>query len=292
MMDVSPTVLGKRSRDGVKRQRVYRACEQCRSKKSKCDGQTPNCSACVAVGLNCRYGPPPKRRGLEPGIHGRLERTVEVYENILGSLITSVPESEKILLGIVNNPGNEAAAWRESAVMKTVEEMGLLERTRNGNGTPVPSENDRPTIPSNSNQLLDIYFTYTHAWFPILDKFSLIRNVSDNPLVFSILALSVLQNRERLAAERYYKHAQSRLFQPGECTLEYVQTLLILALFNIAQGQFNSAWLLVGHAGRVGVDLAFFSPTASRYRRRTWMGCVVLETFLAFALKRTPQLPP
>ncbi|CAK3810541.1 fungal-specific transcription factor domain-containing [Lecanosticta acicola] len=67
------------SLDGrLARKRAARACDQCRRRKSRCDGQL-NCSACRVVGLSCSYGHVIKQaRG--PSYVAHLEKKVEELE--------------------------------------------------------------------------------------------------------------------------------------------------------------------------------------------------------------------
>lgn len=44
--------------------RAIQACQYCRTRRSKCDGQTP-CDACLQRGNQCLYSPNPRRRVLE-----------------------------------------------------------------------------------------------------------------------------------------------------------------------------------------------------------------------------------
>jgi hypothetical protein len=381
------TVISKKKQEGSTRHRVFRACEQCRSKKSKCDGGIPTCSTCRGLGINCSYGAPPKRRGLVPGSHSRLERKVKVLESILG-LVVARGNGDKVLRELVQRnrerllDGEECIreAWRKSEARRMVGDMTLLEgeghddeirirepfgsmgsqfsedmtpfdidsqidpqqgsNTRDNTPLPLntplyikPASPAQPTdpslkilsppdatvvkIPENSFHLLDIYFTYTHIWFPILDKFKILRTLriitqsqsqsqsqpqaqsipqDQYPLLFAVLALSLLQQppstSSSASADSFYIAAQSLLFKPGITTsLAYVQTLLLLSLYDIAQSQLARAWLLIGHAGRVTIDIQLSTQSSeSRYRRRTWLGCIVLETFIAFILRRKPQL--
>ncbi|KAI0351378.1 hypothetical protein OH77DRAFT_1367226, partial [Trametes cingulata] len=51
--------------DGKPRERVYVACDRCRTRKLRCDGAQPACFNCQKVahtGVECRYDPAPKRR--------------------------------------------------------------------------------------------------------------------------------------------------------------------------------------------------------------------------------------
>ena len=52
--------------DSVKRRKVGKACDRCRSRKRKCDGQQP-CSLCATTQTSCRYDLPNRRsRQSEP----------------------------------------------------------------------------------------------------------------------------------------------------------------------------------------------------------------------------------
>lgn len=68
-----------------KRQRVSRACLQCRTRKIKCTGESPSCAACRNTGQNCSYGEA-KRRGLPPGYLQQLEKYVKRLETIIGTV--------------------------------------------------------------------------------------------------------------------------------------------------------------------------------------------------------------
>lgn len=183
-------------------------------------------------------------------------------------------------------------------------------------------------LPSNSRLLLDLYFTYTHVWFPILDKYDLIRlfhvvnsssssakrkihpaktqvSAGKRALLYAVLALATTQHEglsqpseatpqeptspSSPSASALYTAAQQLVFAPGEeYNLEHVQALLLLSIINISLSHLSTAWLLIGHAGRVAVDIDLKSKTKSRFDTRTWLGYLVLETFIAVRLGREP----
>jgi hypothetical protein len=57
----------------VKRTRVSRACDQCRTAREKCDGSQPTCSTCSTQKRPCAYTANPKKRGIQPGYIRSLE---------------------------------------------------------------------------------------------------------------------------------------------------------------------------------------------------------------------------
>ncbi|KAI5367728.1 hypothetical protein Slin15195_G028600 [Septoria linicola] len=69
--------------DKMQRKRAARACDQCRRRKSRCDGQM-NCSACRTIGLQCSFGHQVKQsRG--PAYIALLEKKVKALEEKLRS---------------------------------------------------------------------------------------------------------------------------------------------------------------------------------------------------------------
>lgn len=93
-----------------KRKRVAKACQKCRSMKSKCDGQRPTCSRCQGYGYTCVYRlqRPRLRTGTDDRFnHSISERlpdlcdAIQLQERLLDhviSLLPSGPEQEAVLL--------------------------------------------------------------------------------------------------------------------------------------------------------------------------------------------------
>ncbi|KAI5858676.1 fungal-specific transcription factor domain-containing protein [Tricharina praecox] len=479
-----------------KRLRVSRACEQCRSKKIKCDGTQPICSPCTLLSLRCTYGASPKKRGLAPGSVSALERTVKLLQRVLGLLVVTVKGADHALVALAqqhsahlfsddDNGKRLTVAWKEGIVLAALDSFQAtgfghseapdlpseveplradldlrtarfrvdctptadgptaydggrsqappaprnetMERQfvgpsmdvegTGGEGTmfrsneneneqlahsyagstpndgyepppdqhlsPVPpspspattaaaaanhfhnNTNFRPHgydqspshhcpsvmaspavssdmytedlmlqnqlpepthIPPNSRILLDVYFSYCHCWYPILDKYDIVRllhhiNAPPPPksldpcapsqvdsgkraLLYAVLSLasSQMEGLARHGGEatspdemiattsaRLYASSQKLLFESREYGMEHVQCLLILALLNISQLHLSTAWLLVGHAGRVSQDIGL-NLTDQPFGRRTWLGFLVLESLIAFWLGREPQI--
>lgn len=64
---------------GTTAERVAQACDRCRAKKTKCDGQNP-CSLCLAVGLECIVSDKLSRRAYPKGYTETLEERVRQLE--------------------------------------------------------------------------------------------------------------------------------------------------------------------------------------------------------------------
>ncbi|KIH89733.1 hypothetical protein SPBR_06572 [Sporothrix brasiliensis 5110] len=236
-----------------KRQRVSRACDQCRAMREKCDGAQPQCSSCVAQRRACTYKTSPKKRGVQTGYIRTLELT-------LSSLLDEVPGCADALDGLFGRRGGDAARrlfnpeagaagnqqqqqqdlerhnrlhrrWHKSRARREIDRLlstdgfsatvarpvsddragsdddtspegpGRAPDTLSGepaasaiawspseNTIPSPRSgtgghtddvhcNSRVPLPPNHWQLLDVYFSYTHCWFPILERQDLLKAV-------------------------------------------------------------------------------------------------------------------
>jgi hypothetical protein len=115
--------------------RVSRACDQCRSKKDKCDGLQPTCSTCALLNRSCSYKSSPKKRGVPTG----YIRTLELLWGIIFSEVKGSEHVAHVLFRTKNIPNHLAnmsrdgesankylSAWKNSVVLKDIE--GLLDQ--------------------------------------------------------------------------------------------------------------------------------------------------------------------
>ncbi|KAL0091889.1 Zn(2)-C6 fungal-specific transcription factor [Phycomyces blakesleeanus] len=87
-----------------KRQRVSKACEQCRRKKVKCDGTIPVCGNCVSLSLGCTYKESTKKRGPPKGYIEAIEGRLHRLEALLGSIIQEDDPRSQAILAELNAP--------------------------------------------------------------------------------------------------------------------------------------------------------------------------------------------
>ncbi|KAF9887211.1 hypothetical protein FE257_010465 [Aspergillus nanangensis] len=101
-------------RPPAKRLRIAQACDQCRKRKSKCDGEQPICSICRSGGRNCTYSNTTARRGLQPGY-------VRALESIIGLMMKHVPGSEATVQNLLRASTGKTRFPRGSAAAKGVD---------------------------------------------------------------------------------------------------------------------------------------------------------------------------
>jgi hypothetical protein len=114
----------------MKRQRVSRACDQCRTAREKCDGIQPICFTCASSNRDCTYTTNPKRRGIQPGYIRTLELTLAwTLCNVggTGDALIGLLQDEKgqLLISSVDSTAsnNLHNKWRKHVVSKAIDRV-------------------------------------------------------------------------------------------------------------------------------------------------------------------------
>ncbi|KAF2820586.1 hypothetical protein CC86DRAFT_459568, partial [Ophiobolus disseminans] len=103
----------------VKRFRVSRACDQCRTERSKCDGNQPQCAPCFEGKRACTYTSNPRKRGLPPGYIRTIELALALVfqqnAEIEASLIARLGHENSVLLARDTKESNRLhKSWRKT----------------------------------------------------------------------------------------------------------------------------------------------------------------------------------
>ncbi|KAH6898025.1 hypothetical protein B0T10DRAFT_577500 [Thelonectria olida] len=138
------------------RVRVTRACDECRRRKDRCDGQRPSCQPCLAAKRACTYNPS-KKRGLRTGYVRSLEILLGF---LLGSIDGLSPWISALLEGEVTAPRLQLKApsdnmedvsefsmnaWRKSEVLKKLESVLSVTECHDDDDEPTDSFEGRLT---------------------------------------------------------------------------------------------------------------------------------------------------
>ncbi|KAL0265024.1 hypothetical protein SLS55_000981 [Diplodia seriata] len=153
------------------------------------------------------------------------------------------------------------------------------------NRPPVPLR-PKLKVPSNLWRLFDVYFAYTHCWFPIAEKHDVLKisysypedgldmsanspGSGEHAELWSILAVASVQENAanpssaqqsedgaKLLPGDIYNIARSLIpSEQGSHELGHVKALLLLALVNIGANMSRAAWFLIGYAARLAFVL-------------------------------------
>lgn len=331
------------STSAPKRQRVSRACDQCRSAREKCDGVQPQCFSCVTLSRQCTYNVAPKKRGVQTGLIRTLELAlVWLFDQVPGTeeklselLAREGDSGQALLLDKDNEAGNRLhKRWRRCRVHKDIDRLlsgkdGVSPRQdtsgdesdadvdgRNKQkdatpqeGTAVSPKTNGPErasdatpgepgprhrhgsisrrrfkLPRNFPRLLEVYYSYTHSWLPILNSKEVLDNVAASypPDGFDIdpedsgasaahaelwcaLAVGAFQDatssntsgRAEPSDRPSLIFAAARGLIPVETDmgLGHVKALLVLSLVKLGQDNAGAASLLIGLAVRGAMAL-------------------------------------
>ncbi|KAJ5549710.1 transcriptional regulator family: Fungal Specific TF [Penicillium sp. DV-2018c] len=137
-----------------RRKRVSRACDRCRSKKDKCDGIRPTCSACLATGQSCSYDPHAKKRGLPEGYVRGLEKlwalsicNIEGFEDTMLHMLGATPESAGRREEMMSLWSEDSAAESLHDSWKTSRLFGALEKLLSSSDASGPATGKRSRNP-------------------------------------------------------------------------------------------------------------------------------------------------
>ncbi|KAJ2896387.1 hypothetical protein IWW38_002039, partial [Coemansia aciculifera] len=80
-----------------KQARLMRACDTCRRKKVKCDGDKPSCSHCTRMRLACHYSPLVRKKRVRRTIVDKLEERLQSMELMLQPLVARLSPNDPII---------------------------------------------------------------------------------------------------------------------------------------------------------------------------------------------------
>ncbi|OJJ79286.1 uncharacterized protein ASPGLDRAFT_103375, partial [Aspergillus glaucus CBS 516.65] len=165
------------------------------------------------------------------------------------------------------------------------------------------------SFPGNTSALVDFYFQTTHCWFPVVERRDILQTLYDDGddtpgarreghqlCLWSIIGFTsraLGDNSSNACApgpDRIHAHICSRLMSDSTIDLGHVQAVLILALYEIGRGAFESAWVLTSqaHRMRIIVDGQGLQTGRTQHVAR---GCLCLDTIISVLLDQTPMFP-
>ncbi|RYP38377.1 hypothetical protein DL768_010787 [Monosporascus sp. mg162] len=174
-------------------------------------------------------------------------------------------------------------------------------------------------LPTDFRRLLDIYFTYTHCWFPIVERDKIMNLASSYPPdglildsrnhscaahseLWSAMAVAAARNPEadtcsgpnscpdgRLDSKRIYQIARRLIpFEDATFHSSHSRSILLLSLAKLSKKESSAAWLLIGNAVRLllqskqdSIERQF---TAEDPDSLVFMACCLLDTLVSLNL--------
>ncbi|TIA88367.1 hypothetical protein E3P99_02655 [Wallemia hederae] len=173
-------------------------------------------------------------------------------------------------------------------------------------------------------KLIELYFSYVHPVIPVIHKGWFIHNFNNphrddddsapDEKLPTLLLLCVFGVASRYSAVNnpdspalwaagtlYIERAReiAHLDHPNS-RLSSVQAFLLLTYRSVGLGDMKSAWMFLGHAVRMAEDLGLHRDVSNFHpngrvrlsdiqieaRKRTWHGCVILDTYISSYIGR------
>jgi hypothetical protein len=176
---------------------------------------------------------------------------------------------------------------------------------------------------------MDIYFSYTHCWLPILEKQEMFQasylysagqtvnlsaehpSSSAHAELWSALALAACQDAasSKAATTRHsagsgamtpaqiYNTAKSLLpADDGIFDIHHARAVILLSLVNLGRSNLTAAWLLIGKAVRIYLEVSSRDRVGhekqSQRFRSVFIACFILDTMVSQQSGKPPHLTP
>ncbi|KAG5419246.1 hypothetical protein I9W82_003013 [Candida metapsilosis] len=272
------------------------SCQQCRSRKMKCDGNSP-CSTCIKGAIQCTPTVNDMRKKRIPLTYvQKLETQMNSVKKFISDLKILEPEKqlemlkETDLIELINNvpepPVSPKAPSRRRGqdLHDDVEENKVIYGPTSVYDNHIIVNSKRPSkresevaIINKLNKDTDIikcvqlFFTWQypdHNMFIFREAF-LIDFFDPKPtsiycsktLILSICALgSRMSDEDRIyrRSKEFYQESKSILLSTlSHPSIASLQSFMLLAFFDICNGSNSSGWMLSGNAMRMGFDIGF-----------------------------------
>ncbi|KAK2591191.1 hypothetical protein QQS21_011125 [Conoideocrella luteorostrata] len=276
---------------GHKRLRTTAACGRCRSKKLKCDALKPACSLCAKKGHTCEYVATTKRRGSKLShskatptdtqlpAEQRGEKSSQEASSAAGSSVSSQYDDEDIEM---SDNHKKTASPSKSNSSKRARQTGsqsrpLVPRGSVASTQPVQTPDSQlrgPNEPPSGRHVLPYLDSFLENVHPIscnnfLHPGSLCAGIDRAPplLLLAICGSSAKFMPEENSGQKgsvWVDEAKSIVMRnlSGSSTLT-ISAIQFLALHEMHEGNYTSAWNLVGIAIRMTLDLRLYETNPS-----------------------------
>ncbi|KAI1502545.1 hypothetical protein F5X99DRAFT_417869 [Biscogniauxia marginata] len=278
------------------------SCAACRRLKRRCPKELPSCTLCARLKKKCEYPP----RAL--GSYQRLADSIVVLDSENGHVDpdnqSSCRSSSGALDGLRQSPASETPRACDFPVMYFLDSGTCLKPLS-------PTQPLCPVATSASptpevQALVEEYFSAVHPWLPILSKKRIrqtfVESGASEDALHALLLLCMKLLSEPLppetpAAATYgYLTAKESLLRVESSyfpSLALLQSVILIAVYEISHGIYPAAYLRVGHASRLAIMMGFhdrkhasqmFKETSTwtgrEEERRAWWMVFCLERYV------------
>ncbi|KAF9398064.1 hypothetical protein BGX21_008215 [Mortierella sp. AD011] len=278
----------------IKRKRLTQACDPCRKKKIKCNGNKPSCGNCAKLDIQCTYLPSMKKRGPRQGYIELLEKRLDKMEKLLqnGPGVVDQESQDTTAAKDENDPnepaftrpdkpdsryfGNTSAFSHYSDSDRVITVAASCPTVTRQEQSKALIKNKKPLygvkgeVPRKDvlDHLIQLFFDSLYFQLPIIHPGSFMvqykeGKVSPNLLNAICAAVArfsthadVVTTPAFLAGEPFAASVRSALVDSIDIpTVATVQALLLLAMYEYGAARGPRAWMFGGMAIRMAHEL-------------------------------------
>ncbi|KAI1392992.1 uncharacterized protein F4822DRAFT_147722 [Hypoxylon trugodes] len=280
------------------------SCVACRRLKRKCPKELPSCSLCLRLEKRCQY--PPRARNQPEDVNEDVN--LQAVSTTTGELSLrsrgSIPEAPE---SINTFP---ALFFLDSGICT----KPLFADFNQRRGPPALFDN----VSTEKLEVCETYFSTIHQWLPILSRKCIRRHMIEHELAqlpqYDLLFLSMeLVSRPLLPGtiareNKMYLNVLQALLQVENSCLpspQLLQSLILIATYEIGHAIYPAAYLRVGYASRLCIMIGLHDRknaaqlfkdtptwTAREEERRAWWAVFCLDRMTNQGIKGLPLSAP
>ncbi|KAF9102360.1 hypothetical protein BGX27_011024 [Mortierella sp. AM989] len=295
----------------IRRKRLTQACDPCRKKKIKCDGNKPSCANCAKIEVQCTYLPSMKKRGPRQGYIELLEKRLDKMEKMLQNGPSVAIDQEPIDPPVSDgeNDSNEPAFTRPNkpdsryfgntsafSHYNDSEKLINLPAFCNSRQEPAKSltKNKKPLygikgeVPRKDilDHLIQLFFDSVYFQLPMIHPGTFMTQYREgkvSPNLLNAICASaarfsthpdVVTTPAFLAGEPFASNVRAALIDSIDIpTVANVQALLLLGMYEYGAARGPRAWMFGGMAIRMAHELGLNREDSSPvfYLKGDWV---------------------
>ncbi|KAH8817154.1 fungal-specific transcription factor domain protein [Xylogone sp. PMI_703] len=290
-----------------------RACARCRKDKRRCDKALPKCALCSRMGRVCDYSEPPV---IEADDTLELRNRIQDLEEMVSRLSNRTPStSSSYEIGVTS------VTFRLSQPLPPYSQLAFLDSSLLEH---VPFETSRVELPipeeitnalgdwTRMSRIAATYFESIHVWMPIISKYRLSRLLEKAQqelrpeqalLLLCMKLVQEVPNPENVEVSLIYGMAKQfslRLEMSSCSSLQFLQSNLLIAVFELGHAILPAAYTSIGSCARLATALGIHDKNAPQLlpkprgwveweeRQRVWWLIVILERYVCIGSSRRP----
>lgn len=301
------------------------ACSHCRKNKRKCDKVLPACSLCQRLRRDCDYSVEQSTILPTSDDFAALKQKVVDLEALL-MRSNELKHNTVDTNGTISNPSSNGSqqvsppsysivsgpqsTWTRPPSFPSVFflDSGAFEYARCTIPTPCikvpPGALTSLGSSADLRAMIETFFSTIHTYLPIVSKIRLYQHLAnphhepgaDMALLFMAMKLSTSEIPDYESAQTllyrdvksFYSHVES---QYGY-SIQLIQALILVSLYELGHGIYPAAYLTIGHAARLGHAMGLHQRdvpqmlqrpttwTEQEERRRVWWAIILLDRFV------------